>query len=86
VPDLGVKPDHLLMLQCRDEGEGASHGGEQDVSSRFVRLRLDREADVVATIDNELCEKVKSLPEALQGCADILCGVGVRAFAPTQKT
>ena len=59
--------------------------GSKDVSSRFVRLRLDRESDVVATIDNELGEKVESLPEALQGRTNILCGVGVRTLTPTPE-
>ena len=43
VPDLGVEPHELGVLQLRDEGQGVADGREQDVAAGLVGLGLERE-------------------------------------------
>src|SRR5437763_11378818 len=50
VADLGVHPHHVAVLERVDERQRVPHGGQQDVAARLVRLRLDREPDVVALV------------------------------------
>ena len=59
--------------------------GSKDVAAWLVRLRLDRESDVVTAVDDELREHVEGLSVAVQRRPDILCRVGLRAFAPTPE-
>jgi hypothetical protein len=50
VTDLGVQAHELGTLERVDEREGVPDRRQQDVAARLVRLRLDREADVVALV------------------------------------
>ena len=45
VPDLGVHPDDVAVLEFGDERQRVPDRRQQDVPPRFVRLRLDRELD-----------------------------------------
>ena len=81
VPDLGVHPDHVAVLERVDEGQRVPHRGQQDVAARLVRLRLDREPDVVALVAYVRAEQVQAFGVPVQGGPDVLGGAGFRAFA-----
>ena len=83
VPDLGVEPDHLGVLELVDEGERVADGRQEDVAARLVRLRLEREPDVVALRPHVLAEDVEALLVAVESDADVLGAVGVGAFPST---
>ena len=61
VADLGVEPDHVGVLERRDEPERVADGRQQDVAAWLVRLRLEREPDLIAAIDDVLSERVEAL-------------------------
>jgi hypothetical protein len=82
VADLGVQAHELGTLERVDEGEGVPDRRQQDVAARLVRLRLDREADVVALADDVVAEEVDGLAVALQRLADVLRGVVLGASRP----
>jgi hypothetical protein len=42
------------MLESLDEGEHVADRRQKDVAVRLVRLRLDREAHLVATVEHVL--------------------------------
>ena len=54
VTDLGVDAEELGTLERADEGDRVTEGRQQDVAAGLVRLRLDREADVVALVGDVL--------------------------------
>jgi hypothetical protein len=54
VRNLRVHADHLRMLESLDEGERVADRWQKDVAARLVRLRLDREAHLVATVEHVL--------------------------------
>jgi hypothetical protein len=85
VPDLGVHPDHVAVLERVDEGQRVPHRGQQDVAARLVRLRLDREPDVVALVAHVGAEQVQALGVPVQRGPDVLGGAGFRAFAPAPE-
>lgn len=57
----GVDAEQFGPLQALDEGQGVTDGGQQDVTARLVRLRLDREPQVVALRGHVLGEQVEGL-------------------------
>ena len=81
VPDLGVEPDHVGVLQRADEGQGVADGGEQDVAAGLVGLGLDREPEAVAPVEHVLAEEVEALLVAVEGHPDVLGGVGLGPLA-----
>ena len=48
VGDLGVDPDHVGLVEGGDECEGVADGGQERVTPRLVRLRLDGEPSRIA--------------------------------------
>ncbi len=56
-------------------------GGQQDVAARLVGLGLDREADLVALVDDVLAEQVDGLAVALERRPHVLGRVVLGAFA-----
>src|SRR3546814_17134605 len=54
VTDLGVQAHEFGPLERAAERDGVAERGQQDVAARLVRLRLDREADVVALVGDEI--------------------------------
>ena len=50
VRDLGVDAHHLGILQRRDERQIRGRGREIQIAARFVRLRLEREAEAVLLV------------------------------------
>ena len=81
VPDLGVEPDELGVLERGDERQRVADRGQQDVAARLVRLGLDREPDVVALVDDVLGEQVHGLAVAVEGGPDVLGRVVLGALA-----
>lgn len=73
----------LGALQGVDERDRVAEGGEQDVAARLVRLRLDREPDVVALVGHVVAEQVDGLPVALQRGTHVFRRVVLRALATT---
>ncbi|MBG9885071.1 hypothetical protein ABE10_00415 [Bacillus toyonensis] len=59
-----------------------SQSGQEDVAARLVRLRLDRETDVVPAVGDVGGEQVHRLAVALQGEAHVLRRVILRPLAP----
>src|SRR5690606_41113836 len=62
---LRVEADHLRVGELVDERQRVAHGGQQDVAARLVRLRLDREAQIVPLADHVLAEQVEGLLHAV---------------------
>ena len=85
VPDLGVHPDHVAVLERVDEGQRVPHRGQQDVAARLVRLRLDREPDVVALLAHVLAEQVQALGVPVERGPDVLGGPRLGALAPAPE-
>ena len=83
VPDLGIDPDQLGMLQGFDEGERMAECGQQDVAPRLVRLRFDGEADSVSLVDHIVAEQVDGFAVAFERTADVLGHVVLRTLPPT---
>src|ERR1035441_2793658 len=73
------------MLELIDESQRVPDGGEEDVSARLVGLRLDGESELVAVVDDIPGEEVERLIVAIEGGADILCGAGLGALAPSPE-
>ena len=59
VPDLGVEPDHVGVLERRDEAERVADRRQQDVAPRLVGLGLEREPEAVPAVDRVLRERVE---------------------------
>ena len=78
--DLGVESHHVGSLELVDEGEGVPDGGQKDVAPGLVRLRLEREAQVVALLHHVLAQEVEGLLVAIEGDAYVLGRVGVGAL------
>jgi hypothetical protein len=72
MPDLRVEPDQLRVGQLVDEGQRVPDRRQQDVPARLVRLRLDREADVIAPVEDVLPEDVERLLAAVKRRPDVL--------------
>src|ERR1019366_147963 len=85
VTDLWVEPDHFGVLELIDEGQRVSDGGEKDVPARLVGLGLDGEPQLVAVVDDIPGEEVERLLVAVQSGADVLCGAGFGALAPSPE-
>ena len=81
VSDLGVEAHELGASERVDEGDRVAERRQQDVAARLVRLRLDREADVVALVGDVVAEQVDGLAVALERLADVLGGVVLGALA-----
>ena len=81
VADLGVEADELGALERVDERDRVAERRQQDVAARLVRLRLDREADVVALVGDVVAEQVDGLAVALERLADVLGRVVLGALA-----
>ncbi len=81
VPDLGVDPHHVGVLEGGDEGQGVTGRRQQDVPARLVGLRLDGEPQVVALVDAVLGEQIQALAIALQRRLDVLGRVDLGALA-----
>jgi len=81
VADLGIHPDHVAVLQLVDERQRVPDGGQQDVAARLIRLRLDREPDVVALVAHVRAEQVQAFGVPVQRGPDVLGGAGFGAFA-----
>ena len=79
VADLGVEADQLGMLELVDERQRVPGGGQQDVPAWLVRLRLEREADAVALVENVGAEDVVRLLAPVQRGPHILGRAGLRA-------
>ena len=58
---------------------------QQDVAARLVRLRLDRDPQVVAALEDVRPQDVEGLLEPAQRVPDVLRGAGLRAVAPTPR-
>ena len=84
-PTSGFTPDELGVLEARDERDRVADGRQQDVAARLVGLGLDREADVVAPVDDELGEHVHRLGVAVERGAHVLGLVVLRALAPAPQ-
>src|SRR4029434_1318528 len=63
VGELGIDADHVRMIQRRNEREIRSRRGEVDVSTRLVRLRLERESQPVTLIPRISAEEVDRVAE-----------------------
>jgi hypothetical protein len=81
VAHLGVEPDHLVVLQRRDEGERVPDRRQQDVAARLVRLGLQREPQSEVVVDDVLRERVHALAVAVEGGPHVLGAVVLRALA-----
>ena len=81
VADLGVDADHVGVLALVDEGERVPDRRQQDVAAGLVRLRLDREAHVVALVDRVLREHVDALAVTVERRPDVLGEVDLGALA-----
>jgi hypothetical protein len=81
VPDLGVHPDHVLVLQRADERQRVAERGQQDVAARLVRLGLDGEPDVISLLYDIRTKDVQPFRIPRQRGADVLGGTGLGALA-----
>ncbi len=81
VPDLGVEPDHVGVVERVDERQRMADGRQEDVAARLVRLRLEGEADVVAAVEGVAAQRVERLAVAVQRGADVLGHVHLGALA-----
>ena len=81
VADLGVDADQLGVLQLGDEREGVADRRQQDVAARLVGLRLDREAQVVALVDDVLAEEVEGLLHPIERDGGVLGRAVLRTLA-----
>ena len=61
MPHLGVDPDDFRVFESVDERQRVPDGRQQDVAARLVRLRLDREPDVVALVEDVPRQQVQAL-------------------------
>ena len=78
--DLGVHAEQLGALEGLDERDRMPDRGQQDVPPRLIRLRLDRESDVVALVGHVLGEQVDRLAVTLEGTADVFGRVVLRSL------
>ncbi len=81
VGDLGIDADHLRALERRDEVQRVADRRQEDVAAGLVRLRLDREPQLVALFDGVVGEDVDRLPVALERVARVLRDADLRALA-----
>ena len=72
VGNLRVEPDHLGMLEHLNEGHRVTDGRQEGVAARLVRLRLDREAQVVALVLGVSAQEVEGLLEPVERIARLL--------------
>ncbi len=75
VPDLGVQPNDLAIVQCGDKGQGVADGRQQDVAPGLVRLGLDGEPDAVVAVAHVRGEGVHRLAVAVERGPDVLGAV-----------
>jgi len=80
VRHLRVHTDHLRVVQRLDERQHVPDRRQVEVAARLVRLRLQRETQVVTLVDRILAQKVDRLLEPFSGLRRILGGVGLGAF------
>ena len=80
VANFGVDPDDLRVLEGVDEGERVSDGGQQDVAGRLVRLRLDREPDLVSLVQDVGRQQVQALGVPVERRPHVLGGAGLGAL------
>ena len=81
VGDLRVHADHLGVIERRDEREHGTGRREVDVAPRFVRLGLEREAQVIALILDVRAQEVHRVPVPAERHQRVLRGVGLHALA-----
>ena len=81
VADLGVEPDHVGVLERRDERQGVADGRQEDVAAGLVGLGLEREADAVAPVLHVAGEEVDRLAVAVERRPDVLGHVDLGALA-----
>jgi hypothetical protein len=83
--DLRVHADHLGVLQRLDEREHRADGGEVDVGPRLVRLRLQREPQIVPLVLHVPAEEVHPVRVPAERLERVLRGVGLDALAATPE-
>ena len=85
VRDFGVEPHHVGMVERVDEREHVPDGRQEDVAARLVRLRLQRELQVVLLRAHVLAQEVDRVAEPLDRFLRVLGGVGLDALAPAPE-
>ncbi len=85
VTDFRVQPDHVAVFELGDEGEGVADGRQQDVTTRLVRLRLDREPDAVVLLEDIGSQRVDRFAVAVEGSLHVLDAVVLGAFPPAPE-
>ena len=85
VRDLGVHPHHVRMLQSGDEREGVAHRGQEDVTTRLVRLRLEGETHPVALVQDVAGQEVQRLGVPRQRVTRVLRRRRLHALTPAPE-
>src|SRR5215469_615090 len=83
--DLGINANHLRMFKRWYKTEIVTGCCHVNVSSRLIRLRLEREFITVATLDVVLAEIIHSFAQTLHRFVGAAAGVSLHAFAPTPE-
>ena len=86
VPDLGVDPDDFRVLERVDERQRVPDGRQQDVAARLVRLRLDREPDLVALVEDVPRQQVQALGVPVERDPHVLGRADSAPSRPPQNT
>ena len=82
VPRLGVQAHQLRVRELVDEGQRVPDGGQQDVAAGLVGLGLDREAEVVALVEDVVAEQVEGLAVAVERGLHVLGRPRLGTLAP----
>ena len=83
VGELGVQAHHVGVFERSDEGQCVADGREEDVPAGLVRLGFEGDAQAEITGADVLTDEVDGLLVAIERKADILCRLGLDAFAST---
>ena len=81
VAHLGVEADEVAVVEARDERERVADGRQEDVAAGLVRLRLERDPQVVALALDVGGDGVDALGVALVRGVEVLRGVVLGALA-----
>ena len=85
VRHLRIHADHFRVVERLDEGQHVADRRQIEVAARLVRLRLQREAQIIALIDHIFTQKVERLLEPFSGIGRTLAGVRLCAFPPAPE-
>ena len=85
VGDFRIHADHMRVVEGFDEGQHVADRGQVDIAARLVRLRLQREAQIISLIDHIFTQEVERLLEPFAGVGRIFAGIGLGAFPPAPE-